>query len=178
MHITLHLTVLMTSVHTPLLTEWSLVFRSEGGVGGGSAGRESGPSDSVSPSSPHRRKQGRYNLFSWLSMKVRGRGTRACVCLALPPRLFPQTPPPTPTVYFFGPSCQSRHRLVCPLHPSPYSLIQDPSAVALHRHSPAQFAPHTLLLTPPVVAFSHIPLFRVFAAGSVASRSDYYYKNY
>lgn len=34
MHITLHLTVLMTSVHTPLLTEWSLVFRSEGGVGG------------------------------------------------------------------------------------------------------------------------------------------------
>lgn len=63
-------------------------------------------SPSSSPS-PHRRKQGRYNLFSWLSMKVRRRGTRACVCLD-PPHPSPDPTPPPPLFISLG-------RLVTPV---------------------------------------------------------------
>lgn len=62
---------------------------------GGDEGEEYGrPPSSPCPHPPHRRKQGCYNLLSWLSMKVRGRATRASVRLDLLPL--------TPTVYLLS----------------------------------------------------------------------------
>lgn len=134
MDITLHLTVmLLTSVHTSLFTEWSLVMRSVGG--GGSAGRESGPSVPPSPScSPHRRKQGRYNLFSWLSMKVRGRGTRACVCLDLTPPSLPPTHPPPPPQLFISLGCLLTPVFLC-LSPASFALLTHPGPLGGHTSS-------------------------------------------
>lgn len=81
----------------------------------------------------HRRKQGCYNLFSWLSIKERGRATRALLRLDLLPL--------TPTVYLLSaissfpsfslPICPS---LVPALYPLPYLLIQD-LTVATFQHS-------------------------------------------
>lgn len=66
-----------------------------GGWWGGDEGEEYGrPPSSPCPHPPHRRKQGCYNLLSWLSMKVRGRATRASVRLDLLPL--------TPTVYLLS----------------------------------------------------------------------------
>lgn len=88
--------------HTPPLTEWSsVIWFSLGwvqpvppesvivcmGEEGNGVGEESGPLFPLL----HRRKQGCYNLFSWLSMKVRGRATRVCL----------NPLPSTPTVYFY-----------------------------------------------------------------------------
>lgn len=71
------------------------VSSSEGGGCGGDEGEEYGPPPQLPLfPPPHRRKQGCYNLLSWLSMKVRGRATRASVRLDLLPL--------TPTVYLLS----------------------------------------------------------------------------
>lgn len=107
----------------------------EGGGGGRRGGRVwSTPPSSPCPHPPHRRKQGCYNLLSWLSMKVRGRATRASVRLDLLPL--------TPTVYLlsaislslslsaclsFSTSCSSSVASLahpgCPPHPPWHSII-------------------------------------------------------
>lgn len=70
----------------------------------------------------YRRKHGRFNLFSWLSMKERGRATRAWVCSD------PLTPAPSPCSGF--PICPSSFRPALQL--SLYLLIQKPPVVTLH----------------------------------------------
>lgn len=142
------------------------------GGGGGCLQAESLP-----PRSPHRRKQGRYNLFSWLSMKVRGRGTSVCLDLT------PTTP--SPTVYFFGLSSHSRPPLSIPC-----ILRFSHSSRTPRRSHFVVIHPLSLLL---IHHFSHLPLLlfhtsfsfvsslrfsRQVAVGSVAFWSDYYVNNY
>lgn len=105
---------------------------------------------------PHRRKQGCYNLLSWLSMKVRGRATRASVRLDLLPL--------TPTVYLlsaislslslsaclsFSTSCSSSVASLA--HPG----CPPPPTVALH-HSCIKRAHCVSFVTPPVTAGSTV----------------------
>lgn len=100
------------------------------------------------PFIPRRRKQACYNLFSWLSMKVRGRATRASVRLDLLPL--------TPTVYLLSAvspallffSAYLSLSISCP---SSFALLLP--AVTLHHHSCIEFAHRVSFLTPPVVAF-------------------------
>lgn len=109
------------------------VSSSEGGGCGGDEGEEYGPPPQLPLfPPPHRRKQGCYNLLSWLSMKVRGRATRASVRLDLLPL--------TPTVYLLSAislslsaclslstSCSSSVASLahpgCPPHPPWHSII-------------------------------------------------------
>lgn len=113
-----------------------------------SGGGETRGKSMVAP--PHRRKQGCYNLLSWLSMKVRGRATRASVRLDLLPL--------TPTVYLLSAISLSL-RLPVPLYfllfirrftcssrmpPPPH-----PPTVALH-HSCIKRAHCVSFVTPPV----------------------------
>lgn len=125
---------------------------------GGDEGEEYGrPPSSPCPHPPHRRKQGCYNLLSWLSMKVRGRATRASVRLDLLPL--------TPTVYLLSAislslslSPPARPSLLPALHPSLHLLIQDappPPTVALH-HSCIKRAHCVSFVTPPVTAGSTV----------------------
>lgn len=87
-------------------------------------GRVWSPSRPAHP--PRKRKQGCYNLFSWLSMKVRGRATRASVRLDLLPL--------TPTVYLLSAASPSPLLLSAYL-PPPALIIQDLPTVTLHPHS-------------------------------------------
>lgn len=94
----------------------------EGGWGGDEGEEYGRPPSLPPPPPPHRRKQGCYNLLSWLSMKVRGRATRASVRLDLLPL--------TPTVYLLSAISLSLSPPACPsllpaLHPSLHLLIQD-----------------------------------------------------
>lgn len=66
------------------------------------------------PFIPRRRKQGCYNLFSWLSMKVRGRATRASVRLDLLPL--------TPTVYLLS-AVSPLPSFSLPICPSPFPAL-------------------------------------------------------
>lgn len=103
------------------------------GVGGGEkrGGRVWSPPTPSPAHPPWKRKQGCYNLFSWLSMKVRGRATRASVRLDL--LLL------TPTVYLLSAASPSPLLLSAYLSLSascPSALIiQDLPTVTLHPHS-------------------------------------------
>lgn len=106
----------MTSMHTPLLTEWRSMMGS--GTGGGCLQAESLP---PTPRSTHMRKQGCYNLFSWLSMKVRGRGTSVCLDL---------TPPPPPQL-FISLGCLLTPVFLC-LSPASFALLTHPGPLSGH----------------------------------------------
>lgn len=95
------------------------------GEGGGGKGKSI-----VAPlfSHPRRRKQGCYNLFSWRSMKERGRATRALVRLDLLPL--------TPTVYLLSAiSSFSVPLLFLLFILLAHSLIQHLPVVTLHHSS-------------------------------------------
>lgn len=105
------------------------------------------------PTPPHRRKQGCYNLLSWLSMKVRGRATRASVRLDLLPL--------TPTVYLLSAISLSL-RLPVPLYFLLFirrftssSRMPPPPTVALH-HSCIKRTHCVSFVTPPVTAGSTV----------------------
>lgn len=120
-------------------------------------------------------------------MKVRGRGTRACVCLDLTPPLPSSNPPPTPTptVYFFRLSSHSRLPLSIPCilrftHSSrtprrSHFIVIHPLSLLLIHH----FSHLPLLLFHTSFSFVSLLCFsRQVAAGSVAFCSDYYVNNY
>lgn len=158
------------------------------GGGDGLRAESLAPPSPPSPScSPHRRKQGRYNLFSWLSMKVRGRGTRACVCLDLTPLSLPPTHPPPPPQLFISLGCLLTPVFLC-LSPASFALLTHPGPLGGHTSSSfirsvcssyiiSSHLPLMLFHT----SFSFVSLLcfsRQVAAGSVAFCSDYYVNNY
>lgn len=126
----------------------------EGGGGGRRGGRVwSPPPSSPCPHPPHRRKQGCYNLLSWLSMKVRGRATRASVRLDLLPL--------TPTVYLLSAISLSLrlpvflYFLLFIRRFTSSSRMPPPPTVALH-HSCIKRTHCVSFVTPPVTAGSTV----------------------